>query len=213
MQKTRPRNSILVTLAIFTTLGLSLVGCGEKNSPSGQDPDLSIFTHSRQLPDRPLRQALNYLHQYSDRFPNQNYMIIVDFTQASSAKRLYLVNLRSGAVEAHLTAHGKGSDPSGTGYANYFSNDPGSKASSLGFYRTAEVYTGEHGRSLRLDGLSPTDDNARDREIVMHSASYVQEDALVAGRSWGCFAIDPAVASSIIDRAKEGALLYAWNGQ
>ena len=216
MKQTRPRNSNLLCVALFTLLSLTMVGCGENHSATGDGSDVEKFSkvdRNRQVPDRPLRQALNYLNQYSDRFPNQSYMIIVDFTQPSSSKRLYLLNLQTGAVETHLTAHGKGSDPSGTGMATSFSNDPGSKASSLGFYRTAEIYTGEHGRSLRLDGLSPTDDNARSREIVMHPASYVQEDNSAAGRSWGCFAMDANIASSVINRVKEGALLYAWNGQ
>jgi hypothetical protein len=80
--------------------------------------------------------------------------------------------------------------------------------SSLGFYLTAETYNGEHGYSLRLDGLSSTNSNARERAIVIHAADYVAPGEKI-GRSWGCPAVEPRYHQQIIDELKEGALIYA----
>lgn len=165
------------------------------------------------VPDKPLRQALTYFEKYKSRFPNKEYMVVIDFTKHSSRDRFFLINLKTGNVETYVTSHGKGSDPNNTGYAKKFSNTSGSKATSLGFYRTAGTYYGDNGRSMRLDGLSSTNSNARSRAIVVHGASYVSESSRRAGRSWGCPALDNGVRDRVIDRIKNGALLYAWAGQ
>jgi hypothetical protein len=178
--------------------------------------DLSDFDHldpQHVVPTKPLKQALTYFKTYKDKFPNQRVITVIDFTQHSSKKRMYIVDLKTGAVERHIVSHGQGSDPKNTGYAKIFSNEANSHASSLGFYRTAEVYTGKHGKSLRLDGLSPTNSKARERAVVIHAASYVQEGASRSGRSWGCPAVDPSVLDRVVNQVKAGSLLYIWAGQ
>ena len=73
-------------------------------------------------------------------------------------------------------SHGHGSEGKrDDGYAEVFSNVPGSNASSLGLYRTAETYRSDvyPGLAMRLDGLSPTNSNARSRFIVIHEARYM----------------------------------------
>jgi hypothetical protein len=126
-----------------------------------------------------------------------------------------MIDLTTGAVEAHKTAHGDGSDPDNDGYATSFSNTPGSHKSSLGFYLTAEIYDGTHAHSMRLDGLSPNgspngmaNTNVRARAIVVHEASYVSDSGGKAGRSNGCPALDPAIERSVVDRIHDGTLMY-----
>ena len=71
-------------------------------------------------------------------------------------------------------AHGKGSGNDDHPERTLsFSDVDGSGASSLGVFRAAEVYVGDHpGLSLRLDGLEPGfNDLARPREIVVHQAA------------------------------------------
>ena len=133
--------------------------------------------------------------------------MIVDFSLPSNRKRLFLFDLSKGTVERYLTSHGSGSDPRNSGFANSFSNEPNSKKSSLGLYLTLNVYYGQHGRSLRLRGLDPSNSNAEERAIVMHPADYVSEARSYAGRSWGCTALDPAVADRVINRIQGGALM------
>jgi hypothetical protein len=136
-------------------------------------------------------------------------MGIIDFSQHNSAERLYLIDMVTGAVDKYLVAHGKNSDKDQDGYATVFSNVPDSLMSSQGFYLTAETYNGKHGLSLRLDGLSHTNSKAREREIVIHGAVYVNPSARVIGRSWGCPAVEQRFVKEIIERMKGGALLFA----
>src|SRR5262249_28984806 len=116
-------------------------------------------------------------------------------------------------VETFLVAHGRGSDPQHTGRVQRFSNEVGSLASSEGAYRTSEQYVGMYGRSIRLDGLDPTNDNADVRAIVIHSAPYVS--AAVAqnqgklGRSEGCFVFAEDDHEQILERLGPGRLLLA----
>lgn len=138
---------------------------------------------------------------------------IADFAAPSSAKRFHLVNVASGTVESFLVAHGRGSDPSHSGWLRRFSNDPGSYCTSNGAYRTLGYYNGKHGRSIRLAGLDETNNNAEARAIVVHSASYVSDEiargAGVLGRSEGCFAVAESDLAAVLSRMGPGRLLIA----
>jgi hypothetical protein len=163
---------------------------------------------SQGVPEIALDEALDYFDQNVSLITNPNYLTIIDFSQHSSQERMYLGNLNSGVVEKLLVAHGKGSDPDHDGMANTFSNSPGSQASSLGFYLVAETYNGKHGYSARMDGLSESNSNARARAIVIHGADYVKQGLSKMGRSFGCPAVESNRAADIIDRLKDGSLLY-----
>ncbi|MBV9995734.1 MAG: murein L,D-transpeptidase catalytic domain family protein [Caulobacteraceae bacterium] len=138
---------------------------------------------------------------------------VADFSRPSRTPRLHLVDLEGGRVESLLVAHGRGSDPDHTGWLSRFSNTPGSAATSEGDYVTGGYYDGHHGRSMRLTGLDPTNDNAESREIVVHSAWYVGSEVIAAhgvlGRSEGCFAVSQADLPRVLDRLGPGRLLVA----
>ena len=139
---------------------------------------------------------------------------IVDFSAASSEQRFQLVDVASSRVIAtHLVAHGRGSDPRNVGLVEHLSNRPGSNASCQGSFVTREIYRGEHGRSMRLDGLEPDNCAARERGIVVHHADYVST-AMVArqgrvGRSEGCFAVSAAAIDQVLEQLGPGRLLFA----
>ena len=140
-------------------------------------------------------------------------LVVIDYSRPSTQERLWVFDLeREALLFKELVAHGKNT---GAGRATYFSNAPGSLQTSLGVFVTAEVYQGEHGKSLRLDGLEAGfNDKARERAIVIHAAGYV--DGVAArkqgrlGRSWGCPALRPEMASTIIDAVAGGAVVFAW---
>jgi len=140
-------------------------------------------------------------------------LTVIDYSLPSTDRRLWVLDLDSGEVLFHeLVAHGKNT---GANRARDFSNEPGSLQSSLGVFRTGRTYSGKHGYSLRLDGLEPgVNDNARDRAIVIHGASYVTEGFAAQhgrlGRSWGCPALDPTVSDGVIDTIRGGTLLVAY---
>jgi hypothetical protein len=164
-----------------------------------------------------LEDALEYFDMNQSLLPNPAYIAVVDFSQFSGNYRFFLVDMATGAVEQHKVAHGEGSDPDDTGYATIFSNTPGSYMSSLGFYMAADIYDGSHPNSMHIYGLSPdgspnsmADTNVLARAVVVHPADYVSDDSSDAqGLSDGCFALDPNIELSIVQRLTNGALMYA----
>ncbi len=159
------------------------------------------------LKQRLYDKAKAYYNSNQASLGNTRYVTIVDMGLKSSIRRLFLFDLKNKTVARHLTSHGKNSDTDNDGYATSFSNTPESKKTSLGFYITLATYSGAHGYSLRLRGLSSTNSNAESRAIVMHPADYVQEENNKAGRSWGCPALDPSISRSVINKVKDGSLL------
>lgn len=164
------------------------------------------------MSDFALAKAKEFLSTNSTLFPNQNYLVIIDYSLPSSAKRFHLYNIKTKQTESFLTAHGKGSDPEHLGIAKKFGDIEGSKMSSLGFFKTLDTYHGQHGYSLKLEGLSDTNKNALKRLIVIHGANYVDPQRRIIGRSWGCPALENKFTQEVIDKIKNGALIYATNG-
>ena len=77
----------------------------------------------------------------------------------------------------------------------------------------SEVYSGKHGRSLKLDGLDEgINSAARARGIVIHAAAYVGQSTINQmgrlGRSFGCPAVSPEVSNLVINTIKGGSMLY-----
>ena len=140
-------------------------------------------------------------------------LTVIDYTRPSTERRLWVLDLARGRVLFHeLVAHGKNS---GENLTRFFSNAHGSLKTSLGLFVTETPYVGRNGYSLRLRGLDRgVNDNALDRAIVMHGASYVSA-AIAAklgrlGRSWGCPAVSAEVAHDIIDTIKGGSAIFAY---
>jgi hypothetical protein len=140
-------------------------------------------------------------------------LTVIDYSRPSIEPRLWVFQLAERRLLfEELVAHGK---HSGANQARVFSNRPGSLQTSLGLFRTADVYAGRHGVSLRLEGLEAgTNDRALERAIVIHGARYVStavaERAGRIGRSWGCPAVRPEVAHDLIETIKEGQLVFAY---
>ncbi|MEK6372119.1 MAG: murein L,D-transpeptidase catalytic domain family protein [Acidobacteriota bacterium] len=142
-----------------------------------------------------------------------NLLTVIDYSIPSSQPRLFVFDLaKRKLLFRELCAHGKNS---GDDKASFFSNSPGSLATSLGLFVTADTYTGSNGYSLRLRGLEEgVNDMAWDRAIVMHGAYYVSREAIRAlgrlGRSWGCPAVRAEVAQDIIDTIRGGSPVFAY---
>lgn len=164
---------------------------------------------SKLVPTKLLEDAVLYFHKNKHLIKNQKVLSVIDYAKRSSLKRFFIITLDTGATWALHVSHGKGSDSNHDGYAEKFSNTPNSNATSLGAYITAETYYGNNGYSLRMDGKSSTNSNARERAIVVHGASYVQDATVIQGRSWGCPAVSNANRDKVINTIKNGSLLYA----
>lgn len=140
----------------------------------------------------------------------------VDMRIHSSKNRMFIYDLQAKTVQQIRVAHGKGSDPKNDGFLDFFSNVSGSNCSSSGVYRVGETYDGKHGLSARLDGLEPTNSNARNRSVVLHGADYV-EDAWVgkngrAGRSDGCLAVSDSIHEDVVKKLHGGSFVVSHKG-
>lgn len=157
-----------------------------------------------------LEKSVDY---YPEKLETTKWMFLSDFTQNSKFKRGYLIRTVTGEVTQYHVAHGLNSGD-GKGNAIRFSNVVDSKTSSIGLYLTAETYYGQHGLSLKLDGLEASNDKARERFIVIHGADYMSEDYVRrngrAGRSWGCPAVSMEVVKDLIEKLKGGSLYYIY---
>ena len=140
-----------------------------------------------------------------------NVITIIDFDKPSNEKRFFVVDIEKKQILfSSYVAHGQNT---GGLIAKYFSNSLNSHQSSLGFYLTDKTYQGKHGLSLRLDGLEKgINDNARKRNIVMHSADYVSDRFIYnnnrLGRSWGCPALPKEGYKEVIEQIKNKSLLF-----
>ncbi len=138
---------------------------------------------------------------------------IADFGTHSSLPRFHFANLESGTVRSFRVAHGAGSDPEHDGWLKWFSNVPGSNATSRGAYVSWEWYTGKYGTSVRLEGLDPDNSHVFDRAIVMHAADYCSQAHVDQfgrlGRSNGCFAMAPEDFLDALAHLSGGRLLFA----
>ncbi|HLG39858.1 MAG TPA: murein L,D-transpeptidase catalytic domain family protein [Chitinophagaceae bacterium] len=146
---------------------------------------------------------------------NSSVMAIIDYSQSSDQKRLYIIDMKNYKLLFHtLVAHGRNS---GKEWASSFSNKPSSYKSSPGFYITGDTYFGSNGYSLKLNGIEKgINDKALKRAIVMHGAGYVDESYIdgqgYIGRSQGCPAVPVDEANDIIDAIKNGACLFIYPG-
>lgn len=143
----------------------------------------------------------------------RDLLTVIDYSLPSTQPRLFVFDLASRKLLfRELVAHGKNS---GGDIASFFSNSPGSLATSLGLFVTADTYFGSNGYSLRLRGLEEgVNDMAMDRAIVMHGAPYVSRAAIRAlgrlGRSWGCPAVRKEIAKKMIDTLRGGSPIFAY---
>jgi hypothetical protein len=219
----RPKCASLLLLAgLFLVPGGSPLRAGPASDPvprdaSGVEPGLESALRRAAPTLRP--EALHAgLLAWSGLFTRgevtRRLLTVIDYGLPSTAHRLWVFDLAARRVLFHtLVAHGRNS---GEDLATSFSNEDGSLMTSLGAFVTGETYFGRNGYSLRLDGKEAgLNDRAQARTIVVHGAPYVSETFARRfgrlGRSHGCPALDPRIARPLIDRVKEGTVLYAWH--
>ncbi len=143
---------------------------------------------------------------------NSNYLTIIDMSLSANSDRFFLIDMNDKkVVHQSKVAHGQ---KSGLEFAQNFSNRVSSHQTSLGFYKTAETYQGKHGLSLRLDGLEFSNNKARARAIVIHSADYVSDEFIQKngrlGRSYGCPSLPIKDYTEIISKIKLGSALFIY---
>lgn len=223
----------LAVLSGMSTMYISALATGNENARVAQSPkktelltaastvhqlyEAIDFSNVEQLSEEVFTTAMkgyNNLVNAGKLDSSRHLISIADFTMPSTRNRLWVIDLAAKKVLYNTyVAHGQGS---GMDVATRFSNLDGTHASSLGFYVTAGTYNGNHGNSLRLDGLDKGfNDAALARGIVVHAAEYVSEGNVAGqgrlGRSWGCPAVNPKLAQPIINTIKGGTCLFIYH--
>lgn len=146
---------------------------------------------------------------------NNHLLTIVDFSQSSRNKRFYVIDLiKKSVLFQTYVAHGRNT---GEEFARHFSNQAGSWKSSLGFYLTKEsIISSGTGFSLLLEGLEKGfNDNALEREIIIHGADYATESFIRRtgrlGRSFGCPSLPPDQVKPVVETIREGSCLFIYS--
>jgi hypothetical protein len=168
LRRDRLRLAAIGLVALAASCSRVGTGRGRRRSPGrrgarrrgpGLDPQVLALA-SRPRPARALRPRRVARHRHRHRL-----FLAVERAPALGARR-------HGGVCS--IASSWRTDAAAASSTQPASNDPGSKQSSLGLFATAEIYDGQHGRSLRLYGLEPgINDNALARALVIHGADYV----------------------------------------
>jgi L,D-transpeptidase catalytic domain len=202
-------NKILIAIFIFTLISVC-------NISTAKDVDIHQLWLDCRLKEVVSFEVFNTAilgYHKIENLNKKNIVTIIDFSKPSTEKRFFVIDIENKRLLYEcFVAHGKNS---GDNFAESFSNQSESLKSSLGFFLTAETYSGDHGFSLRLDGLEKgINDNARAREIVIHGAEYVSGEFIKKygrlGRSWGCPSLPVEVSKEIIDKISGGSCLFIY---
>lgn len=151
--------------------------------------------------------------KHRGKLSNDNILSIADMSLPSGKKRFFVIDIKNyKLLFVTYVAHGKNT---GLDKSLYFSNEPESNKTSVGFYLTSTTYNGKHGYSLRLEGQEiGFNSNALERDIVVHSADYVGESVVrsqgYVGRSLGCPALSPEIYKPIIEKIRNGSCLFVY---
>lgn len=164
-----------------------------------------------------LRKAFSfYKKNRVKRGLSSKYLAIADYTKTAKNKRLYIINLRNGAVYRHKVAHGKYSGSMG-GKVRRSSNRRNTNMTPYGFFKIGskvQKTKKRHYKYLSVKGLERSNRKVGypprmgGRDIILHPAKYVN----YGGRSHGCFSICPQDRYAIFAKLKK-ALLYSYTGR
>jgi hypothetical protein len=169
-----------------------------------------------QFPQSELILYAKALKQYAKKNGyDTSYAFLSNMGMLCNKKRFFVVNLITMEIEqAGLVSHGRGQGPSM--FDKQYSNAAGSRCTSLGRYKILDKYKGSYGESYRMAGLDPSNQNAFNRNIVLHSMTSIPDiDGLIpACVSDGCPAVSVNFLASlrkIINSAKKPVLLWIFD--
>jgi hypothetical protein len=173
-----------------------------------------IKTQASNIDDKVLRLSLlAYQNAMKKGLPTKPLLTVIDYSKPSTEKRLWVFDLKNGKTLFNTwVSHGKNS---GGISPTSFSNRSGSLKSSFGVFITEHPYMGGNGYSLRLKGLERgINDNAYNRNVVVHGARYVNPEVIKSygriGRSWGCPAVSLNLIKPLINTIKDQTIFFVY---
>jgi len=158
-----------------------------------------------------MRLAFEEAEKYGDRFGTYRFIAFCDLGKNSADVRFWIYDKSKKKLHELKTSHGSGGANRSphNGKCREVSNTPGSHMSCIGMFKCAETYVGRNGYSMRLDGLSSSNGNARSRAIVIHDhPGSGQPVGKIEPRSWGCFMFSEKTNIFVIDCLKNGSPLF-----
>lgn len=213
MRRILPFIFILLLIPVFDKAGFEELPLVDENEEVYSVLHLADFGLSTDAFRFALRGFEKLKHE--GKLLNESVLTIIDFSQSSNKKRMYVIDLYKKALLFNTyVAHGKNT---GDEFAEKFSNIPGTFQSSLGFYLTENMAIGSKvGLSLILKGLEKgINDRAQEREIIMHGAKYATEEFILKngrlGRSYGCPSLPPDLVKPVAETIKNGSLLFIYS--
>jgi L,D-transpeptidase catalytic domain len=220
------RKSVIILSAILLVISTSFSNKNGVEETPEKEPTFSFNQYAVQLYECVNDAEINinafnialkgyYKLLSENEICNKKYLTIVDMSKSSNADRFYVVDMeKQQLVYKSLVAHGRNT---GEEFASSFSNEQSSYQTSLGFYITAETYDGKRGFSMKLDGLEYSNNNARDRGVIIHGADYVSEKFITEngrlGRSLGCPSLPMDSFTEVVEMLKEGSCVFVYYPQ
>lgn len=120
-----------------------------------------------------IKKKANILKEYAFNYGyDTTYAFIIDMSVASGYKRFFVYHFKADTViNSGLVAHGS----CNTTYLEKvkFNNQNGCGCSAYGKYKIDYSYYGNYGKAYKLKGLDASNNNAFERNIVLHSYSCV----------------------------------------
>ena len=203
LNENKARTSIISMKSLYSIIFLLLISsCNNKNEEMRNakinKPPIIIkksSTYSNAEAINILNNKITEVKLFISKKPNYNNKIgfFIDMRIPSNKFRFFIVDLVSKTVlKKGLVAHGLGSNGNSNGEMR-FSNEKGSKCTSLGVYAVGEYYYGRFGKSYRLYGKEKSNSNAIDRLVVLHKHIKVPdtEQASPIRNSEGCPMVSP----------------------
>src|SRR3990167_6131868 len=199
---------LIISLSMILSVAIAI---GAMTPSYANDEIKALSKQAPKLNPNVIRLALTaYKNAETKGYSHSPILTVIDFALPSNMKRLWVFNIQTNKL-LYKTYVAQGKE-SGLKYAHYFSNQPGTHASSIGLFKTDTTYYGKDGYSLRLIGLeNEFNGNASRRDIVVHGAWYVNENYIeqkgYAGHSWGCFAVSTKIVKPLVNTIKNDSLL------
>lgn len=157
------------------------------------------------------------------KFFSVDFCLLADMSIHSGKKRIFLWDFSKDTLtDSGLCAHGCGEYPWASDYSKsspVFSNVPGSHCTSLGKFKIGKRGYSSFGIHVNylLHGLDSSNNNALEREIVLHSWEMVPEQEIYPAGSpegWGCPAVSDDFMRKIDAKLKateKPVLLWMYN--
>lgn len=198
---------------LFVAIPLLCLSCENKKEKT-KDTRIKkpIYSYEKKLKSEiaAIRSFLGKSSKY-----NSDVALFLDMKIESGKNRFFIYDLKHNKLlDKGLVGHGSGSETGISGELK-FSNVKNSNCSSLGKYAIGGSYFGTFGKAYKLHGLDKTNNNAFDRNIVLHKYSEIpfDEQPYPICNSLGCPMVNEkffGVLEKLIDHSKKKIILVMY---